>query len=744
MTGYVSISSCDNYLFSVNTTGSIYTYNGYNNIINIGNVISNSIVGITSVTYMYIYFNFITDSSGNIYTNIYNPYNVSNGIVTQSISISSSFFNIVGITSIIYNNIVYLFITDYNGNIYYSIVTLTLNGNITYNNFTQIPFNNTITNVSSIVDIISAPIINSPGYYYLFLLTNTGIIYYVQPNINLLTNVLNISTITGSGNLTNIVSFSSGYINQNLYLYLTNNTGTCYSQNLIGSPVIIPNQYINTNTVSSISYSNQNLILLLTTGILSVIYNIQYPSTNCPPPQPSCPPPQPSCPPQPIYQPQPVYPPICIPPPSCPPSYRRPFYKPSLYFTNNSSCPPSNTTPYCPPSNTTPYCPPPCPLPNITSYCPPNTTPYCPLPCQPTNTTPYCPPNTTPYCPPPCQPTNTTPYCPPPCQPTNTNPYSTSSLSQQYNQIISSINLLQTQVSTNTGNIASNTEQIAINTQDILNNNADILTLATNAGDVSELPFILKSNNVSSEPFSSNNMLSTFSDKSSDNLKFIAGEGAGTQVNPYVTTTILTLIKNIQDSIGSNTIIAENAQTAADNALQSADNALQTADNALQTAEKALQTAESGLNTSGAAITEINNINKVLAKSIIKEKKDFKLLNCKITSIESLLNNCNYKQKKCDYDSDSESSYSSDSSNTSLSINYDIFSDYPTPKCKKNKKKCNNYYSHQYCPPQTCLPQTCLPQTCPCPEKIYVLKYTPLQKKVCNYVKSINPYMCNS
>jgi hypothetical protein len=657
---------------------------------------------------MYIYFNFITDSSGNIYTNIYNPYNVSNGIVTQSISISSSFFNIVGITSIIYNNIVYLFITDYNGNIYYSIVTLTLNGNITYNNFTQIPFNNTITNVSSIVDIISAPIINSPGYYYLFLLTNTGIIYYVQPNINLLTNVLNISTITGSGNLTNIVSFSSGYINQNLYLYLTNNTGTCYSQNLIGSPVIIPNQYINTNTVSSISYSNQNLILLLTTGILSVIYNIQYPSTNCPPPQPSCPP-------QPVYQPvcipQPVYSPICIPPPSCPPSYRRPFYKPSLYFTNNSSCPPSNTTPYCPPSNTTPYCPPPCPLPNIT---------------------PYCPPNTTPYCPPPCQPTNTTPYYPPPCQPTNTNPYSTSSLSQQYNQIISSINLLQTQVSTNTGNIASNTEQIAINTQDILNNNTDILTLATNAGDVSELPFILKSNNVSSEPFSSNNMLSTFSDKSSDNLKFIAGEGAGTQVNPYVTTTILTLIKNIQDSIGSNTIIAENAQTAADNALQSADNAL-------QTAEKALQTAESGLNTSGAAITEINNINKVLAKSIIKEKKDFKLLNCKITSIESLLNNCNYKQKKCDYDSDSESSYSSDSSNTSLSINYDIFSDYPTPKRKKNKKKCNNYYSHQYCPPQTCLPQTC-----PCPEKIYVLKYTPLQKKVCNYVKSINPYMCNS
>ena len=708
MTGYVSISSCDNYLFSVNTTGSIYTYNGYNNIINIGNVISNSIVGITSITYMYIYFNFITDSSGNIYTNIYNPYNVSNGIVTQSISISSSFFNIVGITSIIYNNIVYLFITDYNGNIYYSIVTLTLNGNITYNNFTQIPFNNTITNVSSIVDIISAPIINSPGYYYLFLLTNTGIIYYVQPNINLLTNVLNISTITGSGNLTNIVSFSSGYINQNLYLYLTNNTGTCYSQNLIGSPVIIPNQYINTNTVSSISYSNQNLILLLTTGILSVIYNIQYPSTNCPPPQPSCPP-------QPVYQPvcipQPVYSPICIPPPSCPPSYRRPFYKPSLYFTNNSSCPPSNTTPYCPPSNTTPYCPPPCPLPNIT---------------------PYCPPNTTPYCPPPCQPTNTTPYYPPPCQPTNTNPYSTSSLSQQYNQIISSINLLQTQVSTNTGNIASNTEQIAINTQDILNNNTDILTLATNAGDVSELPFILKSNNVSSEPFSSNNMLSTFSDKSSDNLKFIAGEGAGTQVNPYVTTTILTLIKNIQDSIGSNTIIAENAQTAADNALQSADNAL-------QTAEKALQTAESGLNTSGAAITEINNINKVLAKSIIKEKKDFKLLNCKITSIESLLNNCNYKQKKCDYDSDSESSYSSDSSNTSLSINYDIFSDYPTPKRKKNKKKCNNYYSHQYCPPQTCLPQTC-----PCPEKIYVLKYTPLQKKVCNYVKSINPYMCNS
>ncbi len=351
MTGYVSICSCDNYLFSVNATGSIYTYNGYNNIINIANPpVLYPIVGITAVTISYIYYIFTIDICGNVYSTIYNPYNITSYVNIDNIT--SSLSNIVGISSVTSNNMVYLFISDNDGNIYYNIININDNTSLNFINLSS-----SIVNNHSIVDIILVPIINSTNYY-IFLLTKTGVIYYTpsQININTLTSIT-FSIITGSGNLCNMVALTYQYINQNLYLYLTNNSGITFLQSLFGSPTIIQSQCLNMmNSVVSNTFFNQNIILLLSTGMLSYVYPPQCPPPPCP--TPTCPPPpcQPQHCPPPSCQPNPCVP-RCQPPP-CGPQYKRPLSK---YFYNPSPCPP----PPCPPQP----CPPqPCPPPPCIDY----------------------------------------------------------------------------------------------------------------------------------------------------------------------------------------------------------------------------------------------------------------------------------------------------------------------------------------------------------------------------------------
>jgi hypothetical protein len=152
------------------------------------------------------------------------------------------------------------------------------------------------------------------------------------------------------------------------------------------------------------------------------------------------------------------------------------------------------------------------------------------------------------------------------------------------------------------------------------------------------------------------------------------------------------------------------------------------------TSNEALGLAKSAQCTANKAIQEINNTNDILAKSIVKENENFNYLNCKINNSES---SCS--SNKSESDTSIDSNYFSDN----LSIHSDdINLDYLNHK--KHKKKKSKHCSKPCSNPCS---NPCLnPCSNPCskPQLIYVLKYTPLQRNVCNYVNSINPRICNS
>jgi hypothetical protein len=171
------------------------------------------------------------------------------------------------------------------------------------------------------------------------------------------------------------------------------------------------------------------------------------------------------------------------------------------------------------------------------------------------------------------------------------------------------------------------------------------------------------------------------------------------------------------------------------------------------TSTEALCIAKNAQSSTNQVIQELNNTNDVLVKSIVKEKENFNYLNCKINNIELLLKKCKQKCYTSNYNYDSDSSCSSNKSESDTNSNYfsdnlsihssDINLDYLIPN-KKHKKK------HRPCSSKPCT-NSCSSNPCtnscssnPCTNLIYVLRYTPLQRNVCNYVKRINPHLCNS
>jgi hypothetical protein len=154
---------------------------------------------------------------------------------------------------------------------------------------------------------------------------------------------------------------------------------------------------------------------------------------------------------------------------------------------------------------------------------------------------------------------------------------------------------------------------------------------------------------------------------------------------------------------------------------------------------EALCIAKTAQCTANKAIQEINNTNDILVKSIQKEKENFNYLNCKINSLlekedsESSCSSNKSESNDSNYLSDSLSIHSDD-------INLDYLNNKKHKKHKKHKKNKSNPCLNP------CLNPCSNPCSNPCfkPQLIYVLKYTPLQRNVCNYVNSINPRICNS